>query len=78
MRIDLPEVDMTDCVGSAQWVYSPVSGASLSKTGITELFARDFAGFWAATDPKRESRDKLKIRKARYLQAFLPLKKKIL
>jgi hypothetical protein len=74
----LPRNSYDDCVGITQWVYSPVSGASLSKTGISVEVARDFGGFSAATGPKREYRDKSKIRKARYLQAFLPPKKKIL
>jgi hypothetical protein len=69
---------MTDCTGITQWFYSPVSGASLSKTGISGLVARDSRDFSGPNGPRREYRDKFGIRKARYWRAFLLLQKKIL
>lgn len=67
-----------DCAGITQWFYSPVSSASLQKTGILQWLSGDWSPISEDSGSNPVSVETPHARKARYWRAFLTLKKEIL
>ena len=66
------------CAGTTQWFYSPVSSASLQKTGILQWLSGDWPPISEDSGSNPVSVETPHARKARYWRAFLTLRKEIL